>query len=288
MRKLVWLNGEVQDLDNAVVPAGDHAHLYGDGLFEGIRIYGGKVFKLDEHLDRLYNGIKFLEFEMHISKSELKQSILDLRKESGIDAGYVRLNVTRGTGLGLDPRNIDRRPNVMIMISTLALYPKEAYELGLKAVTVSTRVFPAQCLDPRLKTIGRYVANIQAKLEANRQGAGEGIMLNTEGYLAEATGDNIFLIKNGIVRTPHISCGILGGITRQTVIDLARKDGLDVREEVLTLYDLVSADEAFLTGTAAEVIPLVSLDARKIGCGTPGETTHRIMALFSEATKDGA
>ncbi|HET6645053.1 MAG TPA: branched-chain-amino-acid transaminase, partial [Fimbriimonadales bacterium] len=283
MRKLVWLNGEVQDLDNAVVPAGDHAHLYGDGLFEGIRIYGGKVFKLDEHLDRLYNGIKFLEFEMHISKSELKQSILDLRKESGIDAGYVRLNVTRGTGLGLDPRNIDRRPNVMIMISTLALYPKEAYELGLKAVTVSTRVFPAQCLDPRLKTIGRYVANIQAKLEANRQGAGEGIMLNTEGYLAEATGDNIFLIKNGIVRTPHISCGILGGITRQTVIDLARKDGLDVREEVLTLYDLVSADEAFLTGTAAEVIPLVSLDARKIGCGTPGETTHRIMALFSEA-----
>jgi branched-chain amino acid aminotransferase len=288
MRKLVWLNGEVQDLDNALVPAGDHAHLYGDGLFEGIRIYGGKVFKLDEHLDRLYNGIKFLEFEMHISKSELKQSILDLRKESGIDAGYVRLNVTRGTGLGLDPRNIDRRPNVMIMISTLALYPKEAYELGLKAVTVSTRVFPAQCLDPRLKTIGRYVANIQAKLEANRQGAGEGIMLNTEGYLAEATGDNIFLIKNGIVRTPHISCGILGGITRQTVIDLARKDGLDVREEVLTLYDLVSADEAFLTGTAAEVIPLVSLDARKIGCGTPGETTHRIMALFSEATKDGA
>lgn len=288
MRKLVWLNGEVQDLDNAVVPAGDHAHLYGDGLFEGIRIYGGKVFKLDEHLDRLYDGIKFLEFEMHISKSELRQSILELRQESGIDAGYIRLNVTRGTGLGLDPRNIDRRPNVMIMISTLSLYPKEAYELGLKAVTVSTRVFPAQCLDPRLKTIGRYVANIQAKLEANRQGAGEGIMLNTEGYLAEATGDNIFLIKNGIVRTPHISCGILGGITRQTVIDLARNNGLDVREEVLTLYDLVSADEAFLTGTAAEVIPLVSLDGRKIGCGTPGEITHRIMDLFSEATKEGA
>ena len=288
MRKLVWLNGEVQDLDNAVVPAGDHAHLYGDGLFEGIRIYNGKVFKLDEHLDRLYNGIKYLEFEMNISKSELRQSILDLRKESGIDAGYVRLNVTRGTGLGLDPRNIDRRPNVMIMISTLALYPRDAYELGLKAVTVSTRVFPPQCLDPRLKTIGRYVANIQAKLEANRQGAGEGIMLNTEGYLAEATGDNIFLIKEGIVRTPHISCGILGGITRQTVIDLARNEGIEVREEVLTLYDLVGADEAFLTGTAAEVIPLVSVDGRKIGCGTPGEVTHRIMALFSEATKVGA
>ncbi len=287
MGKLVWLNGEVQELDSAVVPAADHAHLYGDGLFEGIRIYDRKVFKLDQHLRRLYDGIRYLGFEMHISQAELKEIVLDTCKKAEIDTGYIRLNVTRGTGLGLDPRNIVRQPSVMVMVSSLALYTSEAYEVGLKAVTVSTRVIPPQCLDPRLKTIGRYVSNIYAKMEANRQGAGEGIMLNTEGYLAEATGDNIFLIRDGVIRTPHISCGILGGITRQTVIDLARQDGLTVHEEFMTLYDLFSADEAFLTGTAAEVIPLISLDNKKIGCGTPGEITGRIMNLFREATKVG-
>ncbi len=181
MGKLVWLNGEVQELDSAVVPAADHAHLYGDGLFEGIRIYDRKVFKLDQHLRRLYDGIRYLGFEMHISQAELKEIVLDTCKKAEIDTGYIRLNVTRGTGLGLDPRNIVRQPSVMVMVSSLALYTSEAYEVGLKAVTVSTRVIPPQCLDPRLKTIGRYVSNIYAKMEANRQGAGEGIMLNTEG-----------------------------------------------------------------------------------------------------------
>jgi branched-chain amino acid aminotransferase len=287
MGKLVWLNGEVQDLDNAVVPAADHAHLYGDGLFEGIRFYNRRVFKLDEHLRRLYDGIRYLGFEMHIGKDELFDIVLDVCKQADLDNGYIRLNVTRGTGLGLDPRNIDRRPNVMVMVNTLALYPPEAYELGLKAVSVSTRVIPPQSLDPRLKTIGRYAANIYAKMEANRQGAGEGIMLNTEGYLAEATGDNIFVIRDGVMSTPHISCGILGGITRQTVIDLARVSGVKVREEFMTLYDLFAADEAFLTGTAAEVIPLVSVDSKKIGCGTPGEITGRIIAMFRKETEHG-
>lgn len=287
MGKLVWLNGTVAELDSAVVPVSDHAHLYGDGLFEGIRIYGRKVFKLDEHLRRLYDGIRFLGFEMHMPQSELREVVLDTCRKADITDGYIRLNVTRGTGLGLDPKNINRTPNVMVMVSSLALYPPEAYELGLQAVVVSTRVIPAQCLDPRLKTIGRYVANIYAKLEANRQGAGEGIMLNTEGYLAEATGDNIFLIRDGIIRTPHISCGILGGITRETVITLARNAGYELREEFMTLYDLFASDEAFLTGTAAEVIPLVGVDGKKIGCGTPGQHTRKIMELFKAETQNG-
>jgi branched-chain amino acid aminotransferase len=287
MAKLVWLNGNVQDLDNAVVPAADHAHLYGDGLFEGIRFYNRKVFKLDQHLRRLYDGIRYLGFEMHMGIDELRDVVLDVCKQADLESGYIRLNVTRGTGLGLDPRNIDRKPNVMVMVSTIALYPPEAYELGLKAVSVSTRVIPPQSLDPRLKTIGRYVANIYAKLEANRQGAGEGIMLNTEGYLAEATGDNIFVIRDGVISTPHISCGILGGITRQTVIDLCRADGMEVREEYMTLYDLFAADESFLTGTAAEVIPLVMVDTKKIGCGTPGEITEKVIKMFRKETENG-
>ena len=287
MAKLVWLNGTVQDLDNAVVPAADHAHLYGDGLFEGIRFYNRKVFKLDEHLRRLYDGIRYLGFEMHMGIEELKEVVLDVCKQADLDSGYIRLNVTRGTGLGLDPRNIDRKPNVMVMINTIALYPTEAYELGLKAVSVSTRVIPPQSLDPRLKTIGRYAANIYAKMEANRQGAGEGIMLNTEGYLAEATGDNIFTVRDGVISTPHISCGILGGITRQTVIDLSRAAGMEVREEFMTLYDLFAADESFLTGTAAEVIPLVVVDNKKIGCGTPGEITQKVISMFRKETENG-
>jgi branched-chain amino acid aminotransferase len=288
MAKLVWLNGNVQDLDNAVVPAADHAHLYGDGLFEGIRFYNRKVFKLDEHLRRLYDGMRYLGFEMHMGIAELKEVVLDVCKQADLTDGYIRLNVTRGTGLGLDPRNIDRKPNVMVMINTLALYPPEAYEMGLKAVTVSTRVIPPQSLDPRLKTIGRYAANIYAKLEANRQGAGEGIMLNTEGYLAEATGDNIFTVRDGVICTPHIACGILGGITRQTVIDQSRAVGMEVREEFMTLYDLFAADEAFLTGTAAEVIPLVVVDNKKIGCGTPGEITRKVISMFRKETENGS
>jgi len=202
MGKIVWLNGEVYDLEAAKVSVADHAHLYGDGLFEGIRIYNRKVFQLDMHLDRLYAGIRYLGFEMHIPQEELKGVILDTCKKAGIENGYIRLNVTRGTGLGLDPSNIDRKPNVMVMVSSLALYPPEAYEHGLSTIVCSTRVIPADCLDPRLKTIGRYVANIQAKREANAQGAGEGLMLNVQGYLAEATGDNVFLVRTASLERP--------------------------------------------------------------------------------------
>lgn len=288
MAELVWLNGEIHPLETATVSVRDHAFLYGDGLFEGIRFYDRKVFKLDEHLDRLYYGIRYLDFEMKVAKSELRQIVLDTCKQADEQSGYIRINVTRGTGLGLDPRNINRIPNVMVMVSKLRLFPPEAYENGLTGVFVSTRVIRHDALDPRLKTIGRYVSNIYAKLEANRQGADEGLMLNAEGYLAEGTGDNLFIVdKGGVIRTPHIASGILGGITRKTVIDLARRAGLDVREVSMTTYDLFEAEEAFLTGTAAEVVPMCRVDTRPIGCGKPGEITNKIISLFREETNNG-
>ena len=260
MPDLVWLNGDVMPKNSAVTSVADHAHLYGDGLFEGIRIYNRKVFKLDEHLKRLYHGIAYLGFEMRMSLADLRATVLDVCRQADIANGYIRLNVTRGTGLGLDPKNIDRSPNVMVMVSTLALYPADAYELGLSVVSTSIKVIPADALDPRVKCIGRYASNILAKQQANRAGAGEGLMLNQQGHVAECTGDNIFVVDERKIRTPHPSCGILKGITRDTVIELAREAGYSVEETILTPMDLYSADEAFLTGTAAEVIAMVSLD----------------------------
>jgi branched-chain amino acid aminotransferase len=287
MPKSVWLNGQLMEMESATTSVADHAHLYGDGLFEGIRIYGRKVFKLDEHLKRLYHGIRYLGYEMTIGIDELRSIVLSVCKEAEIDNGYIRLNVTRGTGLGLDPKNINRSPNVMVMVSSLNLYPKEAYEMGLGVVTTSFRVIPADALDPRVKCIGRYASNILAKQEANRAGAGEGLMLNHQGQIAECTGDNLFLITGKLIRTPHPSCGILQGITRDTVIQLARQAGYTVEETFLTIIDVMMADEAFLTGTAAEVIPMVSLDNRKIGCGTPGDITRELMNLYREHTATG-
>jgi branched-chain amino acid aminotransferase len=287
MPRLVWLNGQITPLETASTSVADHAHLYGDGLFEGIRIYGGKVFKLDEHLARLYHGCRYLGYEMSIGFDELKKTLLDVCRQSEIADGYIRLNITRGTGLGLDPKNMDREPNVMIMVSTLALYPPEAYENGLEVVTTSLRVIPPDCLDPRVKCIGRYASNILAKAEANRAGAGEGLMLNGQGYLAECTGDNLFLIHRKKIRTPHPACGILEGITRNTVMKLAKDAGYEVEEAFMTPFDVYTADEAFLTGTAAEVIPMISLDTRPIGTGLPGPVTRDLMARFRAHTAEG-
>ena len=287
MPRLVWLNGQITPLETASTSVADHAHLYGDGLFEGIRIYGGKGFKLDEHLARLYHGCRYLGYEMSIGFDELKKTLLDVCRQSEIADGYIRLNVTRGTGLGLDPKNMDREPNVMIMVSTLALYPPEAYENGLEVITTSLRVIPPDCLDPRVKCIGRYASNILAKAEANRAGAGEGLMLNGQGYLAECTGDNLFLIHGKKIRTPHPACGILEGITRNTVMKLAKDAGYEVEEAFMTPFDVYTADEAFLTGTAAEVIPMISLDTRPIGTGLPGPVTRDLMARFRAHTAEG-
>lgn len=287
MQKLVWYNGKVMPLEEAVIPAADHCHLYGDGLFEGIRMYHHKVFKLDEHLDRLYHGIKYLGFKMSITQAELRQIILDTCTKADISDGYIRLNVTRGTGLGLDPKNIDATPNVMVMLNTLALYPPSAYENGLDVVTTSFKTLPPDALDPRLKCIGKYAANILAKQEANSRGAGEGLMLNAQGNVAECTGDNIFVIQGGVIRTPDPASGILKGVTRDTVMALARGAGYTVEECKLTPFDLFAADECFLTGTAAEVIPMVTLDGRPIGDGKPGPITKQLVELYRAETHNG-
>jgi len=288
MPKLVWLNGDVMPLEEAKVSVADHAHLYGDGLFEGIRFYDRKVFKLDEHLRRLYEGCRYLGYEMDgTPKENLKRTILDVCTQADIESGYIRLNVTRGTGLGLDPNHIDRTPNIMVMVSTISLYPPEAYERGLDVVSTSYRVIPADSLDPQIKCIGRYAANILAKAEANRAGGGEGLMLNQQGYVAECTGQNLFVVRDGTMRTPHPSAGILKGITRATVMELARKEGMTVIEDMMTKIDIFEADEAFLTGTATEVIPMVTLDGQPIGDGSPGPTTRCMMGRFREETKHG-
>jgi branched-chain amino acid aminotransferase len=285
MPKLVWLNGEITPIESARTPVADHAHLYGDGLFEGIRIYGRKVFKLDEHLDRLYHGCIYLGFEMSMTQADMKALVLDVCRQADLADGYIRLNVTRGTGLGLDPKNIDRHPNIMVMVSTLALYPAEAYEVGLNVVTSPIRMRPPDFLDARLKCIGMYAANILAKHEANARGAGEALMLNQQGEIAEATGDNIFLVDGKRIRTPDPASGLLAGITRATAMTLAREAGYQVEEVRLTPFDVFASDEAFLTGTAAEIIPMVTLDGRPIGCGTPGAVTTDLMARFREHTK---
>ena len=287
MQKLVWFNGRVTTLEEASVPAADHAHLYGDGLFEGIRIYHSKVFKLDQHLDRLYYGCRMMGFKMEISQGDLRANILDLCAQTGVTDGYIRLNVTRGTGLGLDPRSVTTPPNVMIMVSTLSLYPPEFYENGLNAMFSSVRVIAADSLDPRLKCIGRYASNIMAKAEANRAGVGEALLLNHDGFLTEGTGENVFLVKDGVLRTPHPSCGILRGITRDTVIALAAAAGITCREENLTPYDVFESDECFCTGTAAEVVPVVTLNGQPIGDGKPGPVTKRLTTLFKEHTHTG-
>ncbi len=287
MPKLVWLNGEVMPAEKAVTSVADHAFLYGDGLFEGIRFYGRKVFKLDEHLKRLYTGIKYLGFQMPMDAPALKKQILDVCAQTGLSNGYIRLNVTRGSGLGLDPNHIDRKANVMIWVSDIALYPAEAYEKGLNVVTASFRVIPADVLDPKIKCIGRYASNILAKEEANRAGAGEALMLNAQGYVAEATGDNLFLIKDGRIITPHPTTGLLLGITRATVIGLAKEAGYTVTEEFISRFEVMASDEAFLTGTAAEVIPMVNLDGQPIGDGKPGPITKQLIAKFHGITGTG-
>lgn len=283
MSRVVYINGEFVPEEQAKITVYDHGLLYGDGAFEGIRVYSGNVFKLREHVARLFKSVHALMFELPITEEEMVQAVLTALRTNGIMDGYIRVTVTRGVGLGLDPR-VCKQATVVIMTDKLSLYPKEMYDTGLEVVTVSTRVPPSQSVEPRIKSLGKYVCNIQAKLEANRMGAGEGLMLNLQGYVAEATGDNIFIVKNGDLITPPPYAGILEGITRNTVMELAQSIGIPVKESLFTLYDVYSADECFLTGTAAEVIPVAHVDGRSIGTGRPGEMTKRLMETFHGQT----
>lgn len=285
MSPVVYINGEHVPLEDAKISVYDHGLLYGDGAFEGIRVYSGKVWKLHEHITRLYHSAHALMIDLPISQEEMTDAVLSTLRTNGITDGYIRMTISRGVGLGLDPRACTGEATVIIMTDKLSLYPEEMYRDGLHVVTVSTRVCPAQSLEPRIKSLGKYVANIQAKLEANRVGAGEGLMLNLQGYVAEATGDNIFIIKDGGIATPPPSAGILEGITRNTVMEIARGMGIEVEEKMFTLFDVYTSDECFLTGTAAEVIPVAKVDGRAIGSGRPGEITNRLIQAFRSLTK---
>lgn len=284
MSRVVYINGDFVPEEDARITVYDHGLLYGDGAFEGIRVYSGKVFKLREHIQRLYRSAHALMINLPISQEEMVDVVLRALRTNGISDGYVRITITRGVGLGLDPR-VCKTPTIIVMTDKLSLYPDEMYRDGLHVVTVSTRVPVPQSLEPRIKSLGKYVCNIQAKLEANRVGAGEGLMLNIQGYVAEATGDNIFIVRNGELVTPPPYAGILEGITRNTVIDLARKMGIPVEERLFTLFDVYTADECFLTGTAAEVIPVVKVDGRTIGSGKPGELTKQLIEAFHSLTR---
>jgi len=280
----VYINGKLYPTDEAKVSVYDHGLLYGDGVFEGIRSYGGRVFKLAEHLDRLWDSARAICLEIPISKQQMGRAIEDTLKTNGIKDGYIRVLVTRGRGtLGLDPNKCSD-PQVIIITDRIELYPSELYEKGLEIITVSTiRNHPA-ALSPRIKSLN-YLNNILAKVEGLQAGCIEALMLNHKGEVAECTGDNVFLVRGGRIFTPPIDAGILEGITRDTVIGLARESGIEVLEVALTKHDVYIAEECFLTGTAAEVVPVVKVDSRPIGTGTPGPVTRDLMAKFHELTR---
>ena len=284
MGPTVYLNGKFVPANEAVVSVYDHGFLYGDGVFEGIRVYGGRVFKLKEHIARLYTSAKAIAMEIPMEQEQFIENVLQVVRMNEVVDGYIRITISRGVGLGLDPR-VCKKPTIVITTDTLSLYPEEMYRNGLEVTTVSTRVPSPQSIEPRIKSLGKYICNIMAKIEANRVNAGEGLMLNMEGYVAEATGDNIFIIKDGRIYTPPSSAGILEGITRNTVIGLAKESGYEVTEKMMTLFDVYTADECFLTGTAAEVIPAVNVDGRRIGDGKPGEITNKLIMAFRALTK---
>ncbi len=278
---LIYIDGEFLPKSEAKVSVFDHGLLYGDGVFEGIRSYNGRVFKLDEHLERLYDSAKSIMLEMPISIETMKETVLETLRRNHLREAYIRLIVTRGVGdLGLDP---DKCPNpcIIIIADKIVLYPQKYYEDGLEIVTVSVRRNYAEAINPRIKSLN-YLNNILAKIEGKQAGAEEVLMLNPEGYVVECSGDNIFWIKNGILVTPPVHMGILEGVTRNSVIDLAREAGIRVEERVFTRHDLYIADECFLTGTAAEVIPVVKIDRRAIGDGQPGKITQRLIAAFRQ------
>jgi branched-chain amino acid aminotransferase len=281
----VYLNGQLVDKEKAVVSVFDHGLLYGDGVFEGIRAYNGRVFKLREHLDRLYNSARAIMLQTPMSKKALEEAVLVTLRANRLKDAYIRLVVTRGEGdLGLDPRKCTK-PSVFIITDKIALYPQELYDKGLSVITSSVRRNIAEALNPCIKSLN-YLNNVLAKAEAARHNAPEAIMLNREGYVAECTGDNIFVLKENTLVTPPTSAGALEGITRNIVMDIAKnKLKLLVKEELFTPYHIYIGDEVFLTGTAAEVIPVTDVDGRMIGDGGPGKTTLRLIKEFRELTR---
>ncbi len=283
MEPKVYINGKLFPKEEAKVSVFDHGLLYGDGVFEGIRCYNGKIFKLEEHIDRLYDSAEAISLQIQLTRDELKDAVLNTLKANNLKDSYIRLIATRGVGkLGLDPFNCEES-QLIIITDTIQLYPKELYENGLDAIIVQTIRIHSKALNPTIKSMN-YLNNILAKIECLKAGAAEGIMLNTDGYVAECTGDNIFIVKNNEIITPPVSAGILIGITRNVVIELANEEGITVKEEQMTQDDLFDADECFLTGTAAEIIPVANIDGRKIATGKPGKITLSLLKKYQELT----
>lgn len=280
----VWLDGELVEEAEARISVFDHGLLYGDGIFEGIRFYEGRVFRLEDHVDRLFNSAKALLLKMPLSHGEVCEAVLETIRANGLRDGYVRLVVTRGVGdLGLNPY-LCPDPSMFIIASAITLYPPELYQHGLEVVTCSTRRPTPASLSPQVKSLN-YLNNVMAKVEALKAGAKEGLMLNEQGYVAECTGDNVFLVKKGEVLTPPVSDGSLDGITRQVIFELCTELEIPIRQASLTRYDLYTADESFLTGTAAETIPMVKLDEREIGSGKPGPVSLALIEAFGKLVR---
>lgn len=275
----IYIDGEYFDKKNAKISVFDHGLLYGDGIFEGIRFYEGRVFKLKEHIQRLFISAKAILLEIEMTQDEMEEAVCETIRKNGLTDGYVRLLVTRGVGtLGLSPFACDKS-TVIIIADTISLYPDEKYKEGLKLITCSTRRTAPAALSPSVKSLN-YLNNVMAKVEAIFADAEEGLMLNEQGFVAECTGDNIFVVRDGKIKTPPSSAGALPGITREVIFQIAENLGVGIEESQMTRYDIYAADECFLTGTAAEVIAAVSLDRRLIGNGKPGPITEKFIESF--------
>lgn len=276
MSAIVYLNGAFTTKDEARLSPYDHGFLYGDGVFEGIRVYEGRIFRLDQHLARLYKSAATVGIELPLCPAELKEVIIEAVRRSSLRDAYIRPVISRGVGdLGLDPRKCPA-PTVLVVVDEIRLYPDELYRRGLKVITASTRKPTVDSLTGQVKSCN-YLPNILARIEANRAAADEAIMLTHDGYVAECTADNLFLVRSGTLWTPSSALGILQGITRDAVIEIARGRGIDVHEEPFTIHDIYAAGEVFLTGTAAEIAPVVEVDGRRIGIGEPGVLTTSLM-----------
>ena len=281
----IYINGKFYEKSEAKISVFDHGLLYGDGVFEGIRSYNRLVFKLREHIDRLFESAKSIMLDIPMSKEQLIKAVITTLKENKLDDAYIRLVVTRGEGdLGLDPRKCRGNATIIIIADKIALYPEKFYKDGLAIITVPTVRNLPEALNPQIKSLN-YLNNILAKIEAVNAGCDEAIMLDSLGYVAECTGDNIFIVKKNQLYTPPQCMGTLRGITRDSVMDIARKSKVSVHEHVITRHEVYISDECFLTGTAAEIIPVVKVDGRLIGNGKPGKTTLGLIKKFKELTK---
>lgn len=280
----IYIDGKYYSENQAKISVFDHGLLYGDGIFEGIRAYNGRVFKLKEHVDRLFASAKAILLQIPMAHAGIMDAVVETCRRNKLRDGYIRLVVTRGVGtLGLNP-NRCKNPSIIIIAGKIQLYPPEYYQKGMEIITVPTVRNLHSALNPAIKSLN-YLNNILAKIEANNAGCEEAILLNAEGFVSECTGDNLFIVKDGHLFTPPLSAGALYGITRRVVMELAAESGVQVSEPMLTRYDVFNADECFLTGTGAEIVPVVKIDGRIIGSGRPGQLTQRLVSQYHSLTK---